>query len=1348
MKLSKTALKILSAKYRAVLLKCLFVSAAFISLTTPAMSSENTWEPKNFISGDFEINKGDKVTVIEPDSEEDEFQIAGNLTINDGTIQGQFTRTEIGNSAVRVGNWESEEGTLVINDGKLKDLKFRVGKSITIKDGSFKSVGLYSNSNVLDEGTLIKGGTFKSDTRFEGNGPVTISGGKFYDYVHLESDNNVNLKGGDLTNVSEISIYADKLTIDSDKVNKFSGGKEWASVSAKNLIVTEGSSGLLLSKVYTTSETFNGHITTNNDAYIGSFGDGFSTNYYKGNIIYSVDEIDSGNVTFEASQLTLNKNSQIGAALITANFNHNAKPTYEKTIRTLTNDEINNSIKLLIEQIQNSNAPDADVFEDEASGNTEFEIDTAHTDIQKLIEDGYLESGKEYFDDGKFKSDKYVESEWDNKSTPEFKHVMETVLKIGYAQYQADAKNYNPEVTIKNSTIVMNNDSAIINYGKNGTINVSNSIITANGNNKVLGLKFADEDGKNGEEIRGTLTLNGDSSNANTLYINGKLDTNITNTGYATINNFDNISGTTKNTGTLTLTGASDKYIAKIEETGNLILESNTVISKSTLDNDNFKQTVQMNTGSTLDLRNLTDNYALSNKLKINEEVDVLLSNGNYQISKGSATVDSSAKLRLTGMDLTGKRDAITIAESDLKDYVLLGSGLNVDTGYLAKYSSSNGTITFEQGNLSSLAENEDTSTALKVKGTISETIEFNKEGKDKVIKSDGSDMTGNMKVNGKNSSLTLADSKMKGSIQAEGEGVKVVLETAEQNSLDVAGTIKLDGKGSQAEITSKDTLNLSGNIELNDTDGGSIVKIEAQKGLITGSITSKNSNNKLIFSGNIDFNGFFDPADAIIDKGIVNSGEYNDAIKWTVNQNSTLKYLKDTYLYDNTKHNGTIYHKNSVVLNGGTLDLANGVVNEIQLASFELTQDSFLSLDADLTAGIMDTIKSETTFENSENYIITISNLNLINPKETTINYKFGDDIKVSIKCDDQIGDYKVYYVDGTFYFTYNPQPKDLPTESKVVKEAQKAQAGSVTAVSTTISSVQNVLNGRMMGGFKSSSNNSKRKMRGKSGGDYYKYQHSRTQESYNYADEEKEYGLWAQGLYNHTDRETTAKTAGFKSETKGFVTGFDAKITDQVSTGIAYSFAKSDITGKTDVDTHTFMLYGQYKPNNFFMNVNAGYGMSKTELKDNTKYDSDVISANTMFGYEMGDFTPYAEGRYTHVKTDSYKRNDEEFKGKSVNVLTGVAGLQYSHEFNRKVKFNVGAAATYDFVADNNKLVLKNAGIAVETERTKRLGGEVNAGIEARLTNNWSISAGYTGNFKTHYQSHTGTVSAAYNF
>ncbi len=56
-----------------------------------------------------------------------------------------------------------------------------------------------------------------------------------------------------------------------------------------------------------------------------------------------------------------------------------------------------------------------------------------------------------------------------------------------------------------------------------------------------------------------------------------------------------------------------------------------------------------------------------------------------------------------------------------------------------------------------------------------------------------------------------------------------------------------------------------------------------------------------------------------------------------------------------------------------------------------------------------------------------------------------------------------------------------------------------------------------------------------------------------------------------------------GFTSGTAGFAAGVETNLTDEIKAGFGYAFASTDIkTGrsKTDADTHTGFVYGEYVP------------------------------------------------------------------------------------------------------------------------------------------------------------------------
>ncbi|MCQ2965601.1 MAG: autotransporter outer membrane beta-barrel domain-containing protein [Alphaproteobacteria bacterium] len=52
------------------------------------------------------------------------------------------------------------------------------------------------------------------------------------------------------------------------------------------------------------------------------------------------------------------------------------------------------------------------------------------------------------------------------------------------------------------------------------------------------------------------------------------------------------------------------------------------------------------------------------------------------------------------------------------------------------------------------------------------------------------------------------------------------------------------------------------------------------------------------------------------------------------------------------------------------------------------------------------------------------------------------------------------------------------------------------------------------------------------------------------------------------------------------------------------------------------------------------------------------------------------------------------------------------------------------------------------METKKLSRFGIEAGAGVQAQLSNHWSLNVDYVGEFREHYKSNTGIVSVKYDF
>ena len=262
----------------------------------------------------------------------------------------------------------------------------------------------------------------------------------------------------------------------------------------------------------------------------------------------------------------------------------------------------------------------------------------------------------------------------------------------------------------------------------------------------------------------------------------------------------------------------------------------------------------------------------------------------------------------------------------------------------------------------------------------------------------------------------------------------------------------------------------------------------------------------------------------------------------------------------------------------------------------------------------------------------------------------------------------------------------------------------------------------------------------------------------------------VWVQGLYNKSKLNNTSKAYGYDADTYGAAFGLEKYVTKATKLGAGYAYNSTDIDGHnrdTDVHTNTLFAYGEYKPNNWFVNGIMSYGWSDYKEKKHSvvdvksKYDVDTFGLQAMTGYDINlpqafTLTPEAGVRYAHVDQDSYTDDaGQSVKSHKGNIWTGVAGAKLSKAFaadNGMIfKPELRLAATYDLKNDKgNTLVTLANGTSYSVQGTalKRFGVEVGAGVTADLSDNVELSMGYEGRFRSHYQDHTGLINAKYKF
>ena len=262
----------------------------------------------------------------------------------------------------------------------------------------------------------------------------------------------------------------------------------------------------------------------------------------------------------------------------------------------------------------------------------------------------------------------------------------------------------------------------------------------------------------------------------------------------------------------------------------------------------------------------------------------------------------------------------------------------------------------------------------------------------------------------------------------------------------------------------------------------------------------------------------------------------------------------------------------------------------------------------------------------------------------------------------------------------------------------------------------------------------------------------------------------VWVQGMFNKSKLDDTSKAKGFDADSNGVALGIEKFVNKDVKVGAGYAYTNTDIDGfmrSTDVDTHTAILYGEYKPSNWYVNGIATYGWSDYSEDKNVAgvgvkadYDVETFGLQAMTGYDMQvkgfGFTPEAGLRYVHIKQDAYKDSaDQKVSGNNSDILTGVIGAKVSKNFElsngMNIKPEARIAATYDLFNDdvNSVVTLANgSAYAVNGEALDRFGMEFGAGVTAELNSQVELSLGYEGKFREDYQDHTGLINAKYKF
>ena len=578
-------------------------------------------------------------------------------------------------------------------------------------------------------------------------------------------------------------------------------------------------------------------------------------------------------------------------------------------------------------------------------------------------------------------------------------------------------------------------------------------------------------------------------------------------------------------------------------------------------------------------------------------------------------------------------------------------------------------------------------------------------------------------------------------------------------------GDDAMAGEVATIKLTDTGTINLAGKL-VSDISGNGNLNINSSSALVDGNI----SGSKLAFD-----------TDHALSKAI--SGTIGDLASLNVNK-GTLTYDKQTGTIGNLNVTGGLDIGTNTV-NATNVDFANGSNLALHVAT-----DSYGKINADnikigndttmkvtLDNGVVESGKNETfTFLNSKNKIEGEFTNKIAENNRYDIEWVNG---ALSITGKDTTATDVVTEAGGTAsnaataeaWETINAS-SNAGVQAKAVSNAlfslsqetsvsgKKAYVDALTAVapevapmvqqtqSETANQVFNAVSTRLTGGSISTG------AQGLSSGDNIF----------------KRGAMWVQGMFNKSKLDDTSKAKGFDADSSGIAFGAEKYLNDDVKAGIGYAYTNTDIDGfmrNTDVDTHTAIVYGEYKPSNWYVNGIATYGWSDYEESKSVAgigvkadYDVETFGLQAMTGYNMQvnglGITPEAGLRYVHIKQDGYKDSaDQKVSGNDSDILTGVIGAKVSKNFElsngMNIKPEARIAATYDLFNDdvNSVVTLANgSAYQVNGEALDRFGMEFGAGVTAEVNDNIEFSLGYEGKFREDYQDHTVLINAKYRF
>lgn len=254
---------------------------------------------------------------------------------------------------------------------------------------------------------------------------------------------------------------------------------------------------------------------------------------------------------------------------------------------------------------------------------------------------------------------------------------------------------------------------------------------------------------------------------------------------------------------------------------------------------------------------------------------------------------------------------------------------------------------------------------------------------------------------------------------------------------------------------------------------------------------------------------------------------------------------------------------------------------------------------------------------------------------------------------------------------------------------------------------------------------------------------------------------GIWAQGLYNKSKLNDA-----FNAYTRGVSVGIDGMFGESLTLGVGYLFGHSNIGANarnSDVDSHSFFVYGQYQPANWYVNATMNYTMSDYSengsalgINVTSDYDMDAFGANVAMGYDFfGGITPEVSLRYMYLDSVRYTNSlGITNKIDHTDYLTAAIGTRYEFDLLLNngwvLRPGIRYAVKYDLISDDNRALVSMPGVdayIINGDGLSRIANTVGVTI-GMMYGALDMSLNYDIEARADYTSQTGRVKFRYEF